>query len=281
MNRIRISLAALLLASGFLVAHEEPFGYVRGAQSEPPGEWEVTQWTTARMGKESGDYLGMDMRTEIELGITRKLQMAAYLNTRYHHLRDVEGTEEEFEDRNRFGLDGGSLEIKYQLLSPDNDAFGLSLYFEPGYHSIRSISGQSGNSIEFETILILQKNFFAGRLVTAFNFIVEPELERADGDWETELEMAWTTGASWRLTPHWRIGAEARLGTAFPHGRLNSSEYLAFFLGPALHYQRNSFFGTLTVFPQVAGWPDKQGTGGLHLDEAERLEVRLKLGIEF
>ena len=118
MNRIRIALAASLLTSGFLVAHEEPFGYVRGAQSEPPGEWEVTQWTTARMGKESGDYLGLDFNTEIELGITRKLQMAAYLNTRYHHLRDVEGTEEKFEDRNRFGLDGGSLEIKYQLLPP-------------------------------------------------------------------------------------------------------------------------------------------------------------------
>ncbi|MSU36311.1 MAG: hypothetical protein EXS36_14690 [Pedosphaera sp.] len=281
MNRIRIALVASLLASGFLAAHEEPFGYVRGAQTEPPGEWEVTQWTTARMGKESGHYLGMDFNTEIELGITRRLQMAAYLNTRYHHLRDVEGSEEVFEDRNRFGLDGGSVEIKYQLLSPDNDAFGLSLYFEPGYHSIRGISGQSGSSIEFETILILQKNFFAGRLVTAFNFVVEPELEREDGDWETELEMAWTAGASWRLTPHWRIGAEARLGTAFPHSRLNSAEYLAFFLGPALHYQRNSFFGTLTVFPQIAGWPDAQGTGGLHLDETERLEIRLKLGIEF
>ena len=52
---------ALALTTGSLLAHEEPFGYVRGAQSEAKGEWELTQWTTGRVGKESGRYLGLGL----------------------------------------------------------------------------------------------------------------------------------------------------------------------------------------------------------------------------
>lgn len=55
--------ASPLVGAESLVAHGEPFGYLRGAQVEAKGEWEVAQWSTARIGKESGRYLGLNWNT--------------------------------------------------------------------------------------------------------------------------------------------------------------------------------------------------------------------------
>ena len=56
---------------------------------------------------------------------------------------------------------------------------------------------------------------------------------------------------------------------------------MAAFVGPSLHYGAERWWATLTVMPQIAGWPDSRGIGGLTLDDHERLEVRLKLGYNF
>jgi hypothetical protein len=69
-NDIRVLSVAALVFSSVAVAHEEPFGYSRGAQSEAMGEWELTQWSTARVGKESGRYTALDLSTELEYGVT-------------------------------------------------------------------------------------------------------------------------------------------------------------------------------------------------------------------
>ena len=272
---------ALAAASLVVQAHEEPFGYVRGAQAEPKGEWEITQWTTARIGKETGRYLGMDFRTELEYGVTDRLQAAVYLNSNYHFLRDATGSSETFDDRNRFGVSGASLELKYQLVSPESAPIGVSLYFEPGYGTIGGVSGERKQEIELESRLILQKNFFKGRLITAFNLVVEPEWERQGGRWQSELWIEGSLGASWALNDHWRIGAEGRVRSVFGHANLNDAEAVMFHLGPTLFYARDRWYASLTVLPQVSGWPDTRGKGGLHLDEAERTEIRFRLGFEF
>ena len=82
-NEHLVANAVALLSAAALVlqADDDHFGYVKGAQTESKGEWEVTQWTTARMGKESGRYLGMDFRTELEYGITDRLEAGKPLMT--------------------------------------------------------------------------------------------------------------------------------------------------------------------------------------------------------
>ena len=273
---------AFAAATTTLLAHKEPFGYLRGAQSEPQGEWEITQWSTARIGKESGRYLGLDLRTELEYGVTDRFQVAAYLNTDYLHAKDSVGSAKVFDDRNRFAVNGASLELKYQLLNPYKDAFGLSLYLEPGYRSSGRVSGDTEDEVELEMKLIVQKNFFEDRLIAAFNYTIEPEFEKEPGhDWETNLIMEWTAGLSWKFARHWWIGAETRLDTEFGDADLGDSKFVTFSAGPTLHYSGEKFFATLAVLPQIWGWPDKTGTGGLHLDDHERVEIRLKLGTEF
>ena len=273
---------ALTVATAPLLAHEEPFGYLRGAQTEAKGEWELTQWTTARVGKESGRYLGLDLRTELEYGLTDRLQAALYLLTDYHYTKDAVGSSGPFDDRNRFGLNGTSAELKYQLRDPFKESFGFSLYFEPGYNSIEHADGNRHDEFELEAKLIVQKNFLDNRLVVVANYTIEPEWVRSAGTaWETNLKMEWTAGVSWKFAEHWWLGVESRFDTEFAAADLNRSQFVTFFAGPTLHYGGNRLFATLTVLPQIAGWPHKTGTGGLHLDDRERLEVRLKLGTEF
>lgn len=281
-RRVSGLIALALVSTTTLFAHEEPFGYSRGAQSEAQGEWEVTQWATARTGKESGRYWGLDLRTELEYGVTDRFQTAIYLNSAYHFLQNSHGSSESFEDRNQFGLNGGSIELKYQLLNPRNDRWGFAVYFEPGYSSISGVDGSRHDEYELETKLILQKNFFNDRLITVLNYTLEPEFEREAGSpWSTSLGMAWSGGASWRFSSRWRLGVEARLVTEFEDADLHRAEYLVLSLGPTVHYTSDHFFATLTVLPQVIGWPDARGVAGLHLDEKEKLEVRLKVGTEF
>lgn len=273
---------ALATITGTMLAHEEPFGYLRGAQSEAKGEWEITQWSTARVGKEGGRYLGLDLATEVEYGMTDRLQVAAYLLADYHYTKDAVGSSEAFDDRNRFGLNGTSFELKYQLLDPTKAAFGVSLYFEPGYNSIERAGGERHDEFELETKLIVQKNFFDNRLIAVFNYTIEPEFEKSPGsDWETNIVMEWAAGLSWKFADHWWLGVETRLDTEFGDADLNNSEFVTFSAGPTLHYAGDRFFATLAVLPQIWGWPDQTRTGGLHLDDRERLEIRLKLGTEF
>jgi opacity protein-like surface antigen len=273
--------AASLLVPSVALAHDEPFTYVRGSQTEPKGELELEQWTTARIGKESGDYLGMDFNTELEYGVTDRFQVAGYLNYNYHHLENAVGSSRVYGDLNRFQFNGGSFELKYQFLSAVKDPVGLALYVEPGYATVKTRSGASTDEVELDIKFIVQKNFLENRLITAFNYTLEPEWERDGKDWETALNMEWTLGASYKITDRWNLGVESRLSTEFEDADLDHSEYLTLFLGPTIHYSADKWTAALTILPQVAGWPDQHGTGGLHLDSKERLEIRCRVTWEF
>ena len=210
-----------------------------------------------------------------------------YLNQRFslrsqQSLRQLGPVNQPFDDRNRFGVNGTAFELKYQLLNPFQDAFGFALYFEPGYNSIERADGGRHDEFELETKLILQKNFLDDRLIAAVNYTIEPEWVRSAGsDWATNLKMEWTAGLSWKFARHWWLGVETRLDTEFADADLNKSEFVTFSAGPTLHYGGERLFATLTVLPQIWGWPDQTGTGGRHLDDRERVEIRLKLGTEF
>ena len=264
-------------------ADENLFGYTYTTDVLPKGKWEVEQWVTGRTGKESGSYLGMDFRTEIETGLTDRLQGSLYLNYNYHRLKNAQGSEEMFDDRNRFGISGTSMEFKYQVLSPYKDRFGLALYLEPGYGTIHKTGGERFDEFELEFKLILEKHWREDRLVGTFNYTVEPEWEKASGEsgYETNLQMEWSTGLSYRIASHWNVGLETRVHTEFADADLNQSSFVSAFVGPNIHYGRGHWWATLAVLPQVFGWPDARGKGGLHFDEHERVEVRLKVGFNF
>jgi len=290
-------LCALILtaAAGSVArADEALFGYVYTTDPLPKGHWEYEQWNTLRTGKAQGYYTAFDLRNELEYGFTENFTAAFYLNSSYLNMKgvpDPEDTTQLLHDRGSFDVNGASLEMRYRVLNPYKHPICLSLYLEPEVSLRDKQEGtpdKTERAIEFK--LIAQKNFFEDRLVLAANATLEPEWEREDGRPEKELATEYTAGASYRFARGWAAGLEVRNHREFPNQDFSREEHSAWFLGPNLHYGTKNWWATFTLLPQIAGHPRALGldaNGGevrdasRHLGQHEKLEARLRFGINF
>lgn len=280
--------AAVLLGLSLspLLAHadENYFGYSYGSETLPAGGNEAYLWLTQRTGKGAGDYRATDVQLEYEHGWTDTFQTSFYLTGRAYDysggsIVDEETGEAETLHRN-LDFDGVKASMKWSLRSPERDGYGLALYVEPEYLTQHRPDGERFKEVGVETKLILQKNFLDGQIVTVYNLTLEPEWEREDGEWEPELYVENSAGISYRFASNWFAGVETRVDMAYPE--YGSREFWAWFAGPTLHYGGQKYWGTLTWMPQIKGGPtDSERSDRLHLDDRERNEVRLKLGVNF
>ena len=81
-------LALLTLAASSAWGCDNPFGYSYLAETIKPGQVEIVQWVTGRIGRDLGNgydarYRGFDLKTEVEWGISPNEQLAVYVNSRY------------------------------------------------------------------------------------------------------------------------------------------------------------------------------------------------------
>ena len=278
--RHRILGVAFLLLAGFTAAvraDENYFGYTYGSETLPKGHWEIYQWVTSRTGKADGTYRALDLQTEIEHGFTDRLQGSFYVNASEHDVSKVT----DFRDRDRFRFNGIQGSLKYSLQSPYKDGYGLALYLEPGYKRYSAKSGDRVDIFFLEPKLIVQKNFLGDTLIWAANLSGEFEREHNldEKEWESELELQVSTGLSYRFAPHWFAGVEALATSAFERMHLNALGEYGIFAGPNLHYANKNWWATLTVLPQLTGWPETNGHRDL--EHFEKLQVRLKVGLNF
>lgn len=259
-----VVLIGVMSAVSIAGADDRHFTYSYEADSVlPKGHWEAEQWVTLRAGKTEGEFSRWDFREELEYGISDRLSTAVYLN--FNDIRhDLPG---EDADINEFNFDGISSEWKYMLLSPNLYPIGVMLYFEARY---------SGEEVELEEKLILQHNF-GERWILAGNIIGEEEWVFDDEETEEEGALEFTAGLSYKLNEFWSIGLEGRNVRVYPD--YDEEEFSAWFVGPNVHYGNGNWWVTLTVLPQVSGSPETEG--GLTLDEAERVEVRVIAGKMF
>jgi hypothetical protein len=268
---------------------ENLFGYSYGSETMPKGGWEAYLWSTWRTDKGNGKYDAVDLRAEIEHGFTDRFQASLYLNGQYLSTKDTGPIDDEtgafkIPNQSGFNFTGAQVELKWALLSPYKDSFGLALYLEPGYFTRSRLSGVEQTEYELEPRLIFQKNFLDDQLITVLNLTGEFEWEREESSepFEKELKLETTVGASYRVASNWYLGVEGRWKGVYPNWNLGNREAWAFFAGPAIHYGAKNWWFTLTVLPQLSGAPTAPGrSSALHLDEFERLEVRLKMGYYF
>lgn len=258
-------------------ADENYFGYTYGAETLPKGHSELYQWSTFRTGKINGSYRALDLQTEYEYGFTDRLQGAVYLNAIKHDVSGVAG----FTNRDQFRFNGFQAALKYNALSPYKDSIGLAYYVEPGYKRYSRKSGKREDIFFLETKIITQKNYLEGALVWATNFSAELEREHdiAGEEWATELELTLSSGLSYRIAPRWFIGTEGVVTSAFERANLSELGEYAIFLGPNLHYASSRWWFTITALSQITGWPTN--AGDRNLNNFEKLEVRLKVGLNF
>ncbi len=288
-----IVLACVAIGARRARADENYFGYSYGSETLPKGAFEAYSWMTWRTSKGQGSYNALDLRQEIEYGITDRLQASFYLNERYLSIDGAAPFEEEdgvetpeYPDRNEFEFQGVQASLKYNVLSPYKDPLGFAVYVEPGWSRVFKITGEKQNEWSLEFKGIFQKNFLDDQLIAVLNITPELEVRKFIGGgnkWETELALEATGGLIYRIAPKWFAGVEVRYHSEYPDFVHElTREHWATFVGPVIHYGAEKWWATLTVLPQVYGAPqDDSRSTTLHLEEHEKLEVRLKTGINF
>ena len=274
----------LLLLPAFANADENYFGYTYGAETLPAGGSEAYLWWTHRTGKGEGSYRADDIQFEFEHGWTDRFQTSFYLTGRAF---DYSGGAVEDEETGAaetlhrdLDFDGAKVAFKWNLKSAEKDGYGLALYVEPEYSRLHRPDGERFKEVGLETKLILQKNFLEDQLIAAYNLTLEPEWEKEDGAWERELYVENSAGVSYRVAPNWFLGLETRVDMAYPD--YGTREFWAWYAGPSIHYGGRRYWATLAWMPQIKGGPtEEERSTRLHLEERERNEVRLKLGVNF
>jgi hypothetical protein len=283
-----------------VLADENLFGYVRGAETLPKGTWEIDQTLTHREDKGTGDYSAWDSKTEIEYGVTDRLTAAGYLKMMSI---DTSGlvVNAYIPGKEDFGMKptGVEAEFKYNFLSPAKDDFGLAGILSFSYDWVDKHSGQDKDEFSVETIMAAQKYFMEGQMVWAANAGVEVTYAHRDKlsasrtatlpvdfEWPTdpemEIELSAGTGLTYRFAPNWFIGAETLYQTEYETEV--GQERWTLFAGPSLHYGGKDWWATLTYFEQLHGGGesyDGQRDRDLHLIEKTEQELRIKFGIDF
>jgi hypothetical protein len=257
--RVRHHVLAALLSIGFVAgpafAGERAFTYTHETPVLQPGQLEIEPWLTSKMGRDRY-YFRLDHRLELEWGIAEHVQTALYLNFRAQAEHD--GTELVKETKFR----GFSHEFKFALTDPVADPLGLGLYVEYGVQP---------HEFEFEGKVLLDK--VVGPVILAFNVVGEVEIKPDPGD-DPEIEgvLEFLFGTSFRLSPHFFLGAEVRELNAF-HGA--DLELALLSAGPALSIRGERVWFALTVLPQIVDLK----AGGRNHSSAEIMEARMLFGL--
>jgi hypothetical protein len=264
-------LAALCGLAGMVSAFamERFFTYTYEPETMPKGALEYEQWIGLRAGRNKAvgqdNFNLWEFRHELEYGVTDNYSLSLYLNESLTNFRQTTGGRR----ISHFGFDGVSLENRYLVMNPADHAVGVTLYVEPRYAG-------DGGELE-EKIIVGQRH---GDWKWALNLTHATEWSR---DWHvTEGEVEVSFGVTRRLSQRWSVGIEAREHNELPEYR--TWENTAFYLGPAVTYQREKWWATLTVMPQVAGANFAGNVDGNHqldLEGHERWNARLIAGFSF
>ena len=235
----------------------------------PAGAKDLEYWVTSRAGREDF-YHRLDQRLELEFGVGGNVQAAFYFNAESKVQLNEAGTD--FTTGTTFGV---SNEWKWKLSDPVANAVGSALYGEITVEP---------KALEFEAKLILDKRM--GNTLLAYNLVGEMELEwevATDGDQskverEKEYALEHDLAMMHFLKPNLGIGLEIRNHNEFAEGDwLNS----ALFAGPALHWSGNGWFINFNCSPQWTNLKKSGNSERLDLDDHEKVETRLLVGLSF
>ena len=253
-----VVIAVVAASSTAAYADERKFTYSEEAKVMPAGMWEVEQWATHKSHVDEGRFWELNLRTEVEYGLTDRLTTAMYLNMTFLSAHDVPGLKDETE----FELEGVSFEAKYKLLDPAADVIGLL-----GYGEVTV-----GEEFELEFKAVVSKEM--GAFTFAYNLIFEyekkeNELEIVSSGKHTEYIIENTLGGSYSFSKNWAAGVEFVARTPFEE-HLDDREATGYFIGPNAHYAAKDWWVTATFLVRTND-----------SDEFEKYEFRVIVGINF
>jgi hypothetical protein len=244
-----VALAPLLASPAARAEEEQPFITLHTTELEEPGSLELENWFFFRSGHAGEAFAEFENRNELEYGISENWQGSLYvLNTEWTRVRahTPQGPAQAVTDVSVAG------ELIWRALDTDTAPFGLAFYLEPQI-------GTQARSVE--TKILLQKNFFAGRLRTVINLIAQDEWEHEPtGGFEEGSEFEFLAGLAWQVAPSWSLALEFGNEHEFAGELLGTNARPvsnSFYLGPTIQYSADPLEITLGVQTQlpIAGNP--------------------------
>lgn len=276
------------------IAGEDMLGYIKGAETLPEKGIEFYQIFTLRNDKGAGKYNAYDIKTELEYGVSNSLSASvALIAQKINRSGLVVGGYLPEQKNSSLNLSGAEVELKYNIMSPAKDDFGLSTNFSIDHNWKDNHSGLAKKTTSFGLDLLMQKFYLEGELIWFGNIGTEStyadrgslENPPEDFEWSTspevELELKFGTGLSYRFVPKWYIGAEVLYETEFETDV--GQERWSYFAGPSIHYGSSNWWATLTWLPQISGGGEAYDgqDEDYHLIEKTKQEFKLKLGFNF
>ena len=275
-------------------AGEGLFSRAYTTETVPEGHYEFEETTRWRTHRSFGSYSAVDLKSEFEYGVRDNFQMAFYVNALYLDANkapdDNDNNGETGFSRSGLALQSVSAEFVYRILNAVTDPIGLAIYMEPEYIFTDLHNGDPEyNGFANEFRLLLQKNLMGDQLILVYNLVAEFEYFRyqgVDAPFKGEFDVNNELGASYRFASNWYGGWEIRNHNEL--GNFWSHDHALVWMGPAIHYGGQRFWGTLGILYEIYGNPSgpdsagsDQGPSGLFLHSHELLEVTAKVGFPF
>ncbi len=217
-----------------LVAHPRPFPFTYIYPTMPEGGLELEQYVDivpVRITEEKPDGTlegpirpRFALQTELELGITDKLELGFYLVAN----QSGEGS---------FVFDGLKQRLKYRLFEQGEMPLDIALYGE---------IAEKIDELELEEKIILSRRF--GPVIVAANIWFEEEYAYG-GEWELLYNP--TAGVSFELIPEISLGLEG-----WVRGAAGDESFTHGFLGPVLLAQKGEYWLSLGGYVKLDGLGD-------------------------
>lgn len=283
LSLIALTGATLAATTPRAQAVPEIFAFAADAEIQEHATFGLKQAVTLRSGKDVGRYRAWDFETEATYGLTDSLELSTYIE---QHQFDISGNEHEINDRQGYAFSGGGVGLKWLALKEHEGApVSLALKGRVGYSPKDELDGSSQRMLSGRLDLILQKEFFDGRLITVLNGGAMWATGKHPAEsYNNEMILSANAGATWKFDEHWALGVEGYFmaeEAMKPDGHALYTEHHVFYAGPALHYASENWWVTLGYMRQIGGRSaeerDESRTYAKQVDD----QFRIKFGINF
>jgi len=184
--------AALVLGqAGTAHADRRAFGYTYEYNTMAEGGLDLELWNTQSRSTFDGGTAGLEWKAELEYGITDHWDIALY------QVFAQDGRE------GAVAYDETSLETRYRFAERGQWPVDVLVYLELA-------KGFGATKWDVEPKLVLARDL--GKLSLNLNFAPEVQFSRTADAGKTSLDVAlepsWALGASYEVSPRWKVGAE-------------------------------------------------------------------------
>jgi hypothetical protein len=256
------------------------FGFTEGSGIGLEGEKEFAPTSVGSFSKRNGHYAVTETELEYEFTPNQYVQIELGPLVSSFNIDHVTG----LNDRNSVRLAGFAGEVRYLILDRGpSSPLAITVSAEPEWHAYDETSGDRVVNFGLETKINGDIELIKNRMYLGFNILYEPETTRANGMWEKESTLGFSTALAYRIVPKVTVGVEVWNLRHYEGIGFNTFTGDAIYVGPNIYVQiSRKVFMMAAWNTQVAGHEvGPMGSLPLDLTDFSRHRAKIKLGLEF